>query len=260
MAGQGAPAAATPVVRDEDVTEDEGTDERAGAEADRIIEDFYQCPTQYPRGDDSMSEESFDACSRTSPMSLLENYHVQEKDEDIKPVLEICGADETMSQAVIDMSREVLSVVAELGGNVRGYRRERARVMRHMVAEAYSVPRVTKLLKQMPSMRLIPGFALDLTTHDADGKAWDFTSAEMRDRARQKVRDEKPLFLIGSPPCTEYCSYQSMNSVKHGWSEHEIRRRRASADVHLEFVSELYRIQIAEGRFFLHEHPAYAGS
>ena len=43
-------------------------------------------------------------------------------------------------------------------------------------------------------------------------------------------------------------------------TEHEKRRRRAAADIHLNFVVELYRQQMAGGRYFLHEHPAYAQS
>ena len=43
-----------------------------------------------------------------------------------------------------------------------------------------------------------PGFALGLTTHDADNKQWDFDDQEMRGRAWAKVRSEQPLLLIGS--------------------------------------------------------------
>jgi hypothetical protein len=43
-------------------------------------------------------------------------------------------------------------------------------------------------------------------------------------------------------------------------SDLEKRRRRAAADVHMNFVVELYRLQMSGGRYFLHEHPAYAQS
>ena len=56
--------------------------------------------------------------------------------------------------------------------------------MQRLVAEVYSAPRVTKTLKLMPSMGLIPGFALDLSGEDENGNAWDFTRADMRAKAR----------------------------------------------------------------------------
>jgi hypothetical protein len=50
-----------------------------------------------------------------------------------------------------------------------------------------------------------------LTTHDHDGRHWDFDEEEMRDRAWAKVRAEQPLLLIGSPMCTAF--WQHINHV-----------------------------------------------
>ena len=94
---------------------------------------------------------------------------------------------------------EILKLIAGLGGSVRQYRRERAKAVKHLVAEIYSAPRVTRALKMLPSLGLSPGFALDLTGTDRDGRAWDVTLADMRERARQKVAEDKPFMLIGSP-------------------------------------------------------------
>ena len=66
----------------------------------------------------------------------------------------------------------------------------------------------------MKHRHLLPGFALDLTTTDEDGNSWDFTKAEMQDKARAKVRDEEPMLLIGSPSCTAFCSWQALNVAK----------------------------------------------
>ena len=38
------------------------------------------------------------------------------------------------------------------------------------VSEVYSPPRVTAATKLLPELRLLPGFALDLTTKDTDGR------------------------------------------------------------------------------------------
>ena len=38
------------------------------------------------------------------------------------------------------------------------------------------------------------------------------------------------------------------------------RRMMVKARLHLDFVTELYKDQVDDGRFFLHEHPAHAES
>ena len=64
------------------------------------------------------------------------------------------------------------------------------------VAEVYSPPRVTQMARKMG---LRACWSLDLTTTDADGRAWDFNSLEMRNRATRRVLQDRPLLLIGSP-------------------------------------------------------------
>ena len=83
--------------------------------------------------------------------------------------------------------------------------------MKAVVLEIYSPPRVTAATKLLPELRLIPGFALDLTTADVDGALWDFDSKVMRDRAMKKVKEERPQLLIGSPMCTAFSTWQRIN-------------------------------------------------
>ena len=64
----------------------------------------------------------------------------------------------------------------------------------------YSPPRVTAAAtKLLPELRVIPGFALDLTTSDVDGRAWDFDHKDMLvsrmtrqsiDMLKENFRDE----------------------------------------------------------------------
>ena len=128
------------------------------------------------------------------------------------------------------------------------------------MAEVYSAPRVTKALELLPGLGLLPGFALDLATTDENGEEYDFTKKHMRDKARRKVEEEKPYCLIGSPSCTAYCSYQALDAARHQWSDEEIRRIHAAANVHLNFVCELYKIQFKNGKYFLHENFGSATS
>ena len=51
--------------------------------------------------------------------------------------------------------------------------------------------------KLLPELKLIPGFALDLTTADVDGRLWDFDDKVMRERAMRKVKEERPQLLVG---------------------------------------------------------------
>ena len=68
---------------------------------------------------------------------------------------------------------EIFSIVHSLGAPVKGYHRERNKNLKKLVSEICSPPRVTKMMKHMPSHDLLPGFALDLTTTDNEGKPWD---------------------------------------------------------------------------------------
>ena len=149
-------------------------------------------------------------------------------------------------------------LVSQLAGDTRrGYSRERRSACRRMVSEVFSPPRVTKYLSKYPSRYLIPGFALDLTTIDeTDGQPWDFDLPEKRQRAIERVRREKPLFLIGSPVCTPWCTWQRLNDLRR--DPQVVHRERVRSLVHLHFVESLYREQMDNGRYFVHEHPECA--
>ena len=83
---------------------------------------------------------------------------------------------------IVEHENEIFQVMRHLGGDGPKYKRERQRAVRAVVSEIYSPPRVTAAIKLLPELRVIPGFALDLTTVDADGRAWNFDEKEMRDK------------------------------------------------------------------------------
>ena len=100
---------------------------------------------------------------------------------------------------------------------------------------------------------------MDLTCIDVDdGLPWDFDIKEKRDKARRLLREQKPLVLIGSPVCTAWCTWQRINNLRR--DPEVVARELVKARLHLNFVLELYADQLAEGRFFLHEHPQCAAS
>ena len=100
---------------------------------------------------------------------------------------------------------------------------------------------------------------MDLTTNDPDdGQPWDFDVKDKREKALRLQREQKPLFLIGSPMCTRWCSWPHISDKIR--DPKVVAREKEKALMHLEFVTEMYRGQIEGGRFFLHEHPETAGS
>jgi hypothetical protein len=131
-------------------------------------------------------------------------------------------------------------MVEALGGNGRAYARERRTAANRIVAEMYSPPRVTAMIKAMPSLGLVPGFALDLTTNDEEGQPWDFNSYKMRQKARHLLETTKPMLLVGSPMCTAFCTWQKLNEAKIGGEQ--LRRARHQAIMHVNFMVQMYEI------------------
>ena len=114
------------------------------------------------------------------------------------------------------------------------------------VAEVFSPGRFTS---RASAFALRPGFALDLRT------GWDFDRAEHRDAALKLQLRTKPWFVIGSPKCAFASSLQRLSPDSPQWRE-TLRQGLQ----HLIFVCHMYKVQVAAGRRFLHEHPEHAAS
>ena len=101
--------------------------------------------------------------------------------------------------------------------------------------------------------------AFDLRTAKLIGSAWDFSKSGDRRQTRNTIEEEKPTWLIGSPPFTFFSLWnQGLNHRKMDPARVEELRREAIK--HLHSVIGLYRLQVDAGRHFLHEHPAGASS
>ncbi len=152
-------------------------------------------------------------------------------------------------------------LINQLAGDSRAYARDRRKACRKVISEVFSPPRVTRYLSRFPNEQMVPGFALDLTCTDpSDGKPWNFDLKEKRTRAMMLLRTQRPLFLIGSPPCTAWSTWQALNNEKHMRDPEVVRREQVRAMVHLRFVAQMYQEQVNHGRYFVHEHPANATS
>eukprot|EP00973_Karenia_brevis_P000364 52380-Karenia_brevis.AAC.1 len=118
------------------------------------------------------------------------------------------------------------------------------------VAEIYSQPRVTEYAEEFG---LRKGWALDLHTCDIDGREWDFNHLEMRQRAIQKIDEDKPMLVVLSPMCAPFSTLQNMNYAKG--NPEEVREKLRFGIRHLAFAIRICRRQLEQGRYFIFEHP-----
>ena len=123
----------------------------------------------------------------------------------------------------------------------------------------YSPPRATKAARMLTKLGITPGFAMDITTNDEDGRPWDFDIQEQKDKAEGKVLSTCPDLLIGSPTCKDFSPWQRLNEAKSTEPERYAENKESSRR-HLEFVCRNFRHQYDGGRLFLHEHPQQASS
>ena len=80
----------------------------------------------------------------------------------------------------------------------------------------------------------------------------------VRARVRKMVRETAPFLVIGSPPCTMFSSLQNLSKRRRNKAEFD--RKMKIAKEHVKFCLEIYKMQMAAGRYFLHEHPNSAKS
>ena len=160
------------------------------------------------------------------------------------------------------MSADCLAVQGHATSSVRKNKGERERDEERRIlaalargvdiTEVFSPNRVTQVCKKYG---LTPGEAMDLST------GWDFDRGEDRRQAIKHIKQEKPMVVIGSPPCTVFSQLQtmSMHTQSAAWmEEYEVRKQHATR--HMEFCMGLYKLQMAWGRYFLHGHPECASS
>ena len=72
------------------------------------------------------------------------------------------------------------------------------------------------------------------------------------------MRERKAMFLIGSPMCTAFSRLQNLNFRR--MTPEKVQEIIQYGMNHLEFCMYLYKIQVEQGLYFLHEHPASATS
>ena len=120
------------------------------------------------------------------------------------------------------------------------------------VTEVYSPERVVRACAKQ---NLAGGTSFDLAT------GWDFTLKSDSDKAFLRIKEEQPNLVIGSPPCTHFSILQNLNwdIQDDAWRE-KFKVHLEKAKEHVQFCVKLYKYQIKNGKYWLHEHPKTATS
>ena len=221
------------------------------------------------KDEEEMPELEKDAEDKDDDMFMGGGEESEDEDLDEEPdeQMELCALEATEDKEEsllhemwdrIEDAKHIEELIAALGGNPGKHRKRIAKKLKAVVSEIYSPPRVTAAAKLLPDYNVLPGMALDLTTSDEEGLPWDFSIPRQRARAKERLQEEKPMFLIGTPMCTAFCRWQKINDLRR--TPEEKKKIMDEARLHLRFTMELYHLQLSEGRYFIHEHPAYASS
>ena len=85
-----------------------------------------------------------------------------------------------------------------------------------------------------------------------------FDTADDREAAERRVREEKPFILVGSPPCTMYSTLMQLNVARYTQAERWMRDHEVEvgkAERYEDFCCRLYRLQMEGGRYVLQNIP-----
>ena len=125
------------------------------------------------------------------------------------------------------------------------------------VVEIFSQPRICQEAagRRYEGMELVPGYSLDLTMNDPKtGMPWDLGNPTVQSRVLRLVRDTKPYFVIGSPPCTPFSPLQEISRAKRDPKVMAEEYRKGLELIR--FCIKVYSLQLEGKRHFIHEHPS----
>ena len=169
---------------------------------------------------------------------------------------------ERMQEVKHQLQRATTEIERKMAQSQRSVKLEQLdRTMRIMlleqmeVAEVYSRPRIAKMAQEMG---LRAGRSLDLTTCDEAGRPWYFNCIKMSNVAVRLLLNDKPRLLIGSPMCAASSTMNNLNYAR--MIAEEKQERIECGRKFFEFCCNIYELQLREGRYVLHQHPAAARS
>ena len=117
---------------------------------------------------------------------------------------------------------------------------------------------MTTQLAKLQRLNLLPGQTFDLRK-DRNGRSWNFLLEADRTEAKRLIQEEKPYIVIGSLPCTSFCSFNRRLNYRNMDPE-QVRRAIHEGNVLLKFALEIYELQLHLRRVFpLDEHLCDTG-
>ena len=160
---------------------------------------------------------------------------------------------------LIPNAHTFLAEAFEDGKEVQFNRRQRRTIQRAMsafpclsdkkVAEVFSPPRVVPHAKRHG---LEPGKSYDLVT------GWDLSDPAQVKQMWKQLKEDRPLLIVLSPPCTAFSPLQEWNFPR--MSIRQAVRLIVGGLEHLELCASIAKWQHRQGRFFVFEHPDLAKS
>ena len=168
---------------------------RVEAAARRVIQGPRDREAEPEEPEELCDEDRFDRnIPPNSASSSNDQIHDPIQDEIVYSPQGSESGDEVSDQMVMGFIAEMASEFIKYG---------------HHVSEVYSPSRVTKLASKV---NLEAGFAIDLREVDPDdGLPWDLNDVDKQNKLLYRVESEKPLLLIGSPPCTVFSQLFASN-------------------------------------------------
>ena len=103
------------------------------------------------------------------------------------------------------------------------------------------------------SLSVLGEAALDIRTCKPDGPPWDFSKRTDLAEALQLVKERKPTWVVGSPPCTAFCRLMALNPSH--WTDDRIAAVLTEGRMHVHCMFDICEQQLAGGRHCLREHP-----
>ena len=104
--------------------------------------------------------------------------------------------------------------------------------------EVYSPPRV---VTEAVAAGTRKGFSVDLTAKRPSGRVWDFSQRSCQREALALINETRPLFVIGSHPCTPCSTLQNLSSTIAAGRK-RIAEGKERGRVHLDFCAKIYDI------------------
>ena len=254
-------------------------DKTVSAEEEQRLE-VKKKPPKEPKIDEPPTPETPREPKANAPVQGDSNMDAQDVEADNLPDIDDSdmGGDTTEFYKEVDEAMEendngdddhdtemvaMMDILQTLGVDVQEANKFCAKAM-HAAAspsfvEAYGTGRIVEDANGILRNLNIKGLAaFDLRTKKGDGTPWDFSKTSDRKEAVNYVKEVRPTWIVGSPPCTAFSRLQGPNFRK--MPPDRVKAILRDGRRHLHFVISLYKMQLDAGRHFLHEHPHGASS